>query len=133
MQKWLTVILIGTAALVLSCGHGQILESITLLPSGGFIFEGYLAAGQFKAIGNYAYPTQTKDITDQVLWQLDVANFGTITQTGLVTYTRTDGCGSGFVTATSYSDSQNPSAGTAVIGSALVEGVNAGNATKCAP
>lgn len=132
MRKWLTAILVGAAALILNCGHGQILESITLLPS-GFVFEGQYAAGQFKAIGNYAYPTETKDITDQVLWQLDVAYFGTVTQTGLVTYTRPDGCGSGYVTATAYTNPQNPSAGTSVIGSASVSGVNNGNTTKCAP
>ena len=133
MHKWLTVILVGAAALVLSCGHGQILESITLQPSGGFVFEGFGAAGQFTAVGNYAYPTESRDISNQVLWQIDIANFGTVTQTGLVTYTRTDGCGSGLVTATYYTNPNNHSDGSTIIGTAPVSGVNNGNTTICAP
>ena len=128
VQNWLKLILVcSVAAMVLSCGHGQILQSITVRPPGA-IFEGFEAAAQFTALGNYAYPTQTKDITNQVLWRLDAANFATVTQTGLVTYTRYDGCGGANLTATYYSNPNNPSAGTTVVGSAFLTGAKQGTA-----
>jgi hypothetical protein len=119
------------ALMVPSCGHDQQLVSIDVQPS-EFVFEGLGAQGQFTAIGSYIHPPQTKDITAQVIWKIDIANFATITQTGLVTSTRADGCGTGNVTATHYSNPSNPSAGTVIIGSATVRGVNDGS-SKCQP
>src|SRR5579862_196044 len=87
-----------------SCGSRQQLVSISLQPSGGFVFEGFGATGQFTAMGTYIHPPETKDITNEVVWSLDIENFATLTQAGLITYTRTDGCGSGDVTATHHSD-----------------------------
>ena len=132
-RKWLglsaaCVLLLQT----LSCSTGQQLVTITMQPSEGFIFEGFNAQGQFTALGNYTHPPETKDITNQVVWKLNIANFGTLTQTGQITYTRTDGCGSGEVTATFYSNPSNPPAGSAIVGTALVKGVNDGTAA-CAP
>jgi hypothetical protein len=119
------------AIMVPSCGHDQQLTSIEVRPS-AFVFEGPGAQGQFTAIGTYIHPPQTKDITNQVVWTIDVQNFATITQTGLVTSTRIDGCGSGNVTASHYSNPSNPSAGTVIAGSAAVKGVNDGKVT-CGP
>jgi hypothetical protein len=117
-----TLLLAAIALLNLSsCAHSQQLVGISLQPSGGFVFEGYNAAGQFTALGSYIHPPETKDITDKVVWSLDIANFGTVTN-GLVTYTRTDGCGSGQVTATF---TQND--GNVVVGSAPVSGANNSN------
>jgi len=130
--KWFKLALVCTLWITIpSCGHDQQLVSIAIQPS-GFVFEGFGAQGQFTALGTYIHPPQTKDITTQVLWKIDVANLATITQTGLVTSTRTDGCGSGDVTATHYNDPSNPSAGTAIIGTATIKGVNDGT-SKCAP
>lgn len=105
-----------------SCGSRQQLVSISLQPSNGFVFEGPGATGQFTAYGTYIHPPVTKDITDQVVWTIDIANFGTLTQTGKITYTRIDGCGSGQVTATFYSNPSDPTAGSLIAGSAPVKG-----------
>ena len=125
-RKWFSIIALIAAATLLfslpSCGFNQHLVSITLQPAGGFVFEGLNAQGQFTALGTYIHPPETKDITDSVVWSIDVANFGTLTQTGQITYTRTDGCGSGDVTATFYSNPSNPSAGSTVVASAPVKG-----------
>jgi hypothetical protein len=131
-RKWLAVAsLLATLCCVIglpSCGSRQQLVSITLQPSDGFVFEGLGATGQFTAYGTYIHPPVTKDISDQVTWSLDIANFATLTQTGLITYTRTDGCGSGQVTATHYSDPSDPTSGTLISGSAPVKGGNDGTA-----
>jgi hypothetical protein len=118
--------------LVPSCGHDQQLVSITLQPSGGFVFEGFGAQGQFTALGTYIHPPQTKDITNQLVWKIDIANFATLTQTGLVTYSRSDGCGNGNITATHYSNPATPTVGPIFFGTAPVKGVNDGTA-KCMP
>jgi hypothetical protein len=113
---------------LLSCARSQQLVSMALQPAGGFVFEGYNAQGQFTAYGTYIHPPETKDITDKVVWSIDISNFATLTQTGQITYTRTDGCGSGQVTATFNSNSSNPSAGSVVTASAPVSGPNNGSA-----
>jgi hypothetical protein len=126
MRKLFSFIVLIAAAIFFfslpSCGFNQHLVSIALQPTGGFVFEGLNAQGQFTAFGTYVHPPETKDITDKVVWSLNIGNFGTLTQTGQITYTRTDGCGSGTVTATFYSDPSNPSAGSAIVGSAPVKG-----------
>jgi hypothetical protein len=83
------------------------------------VFQGFGAAGQFTAYGNYIHPPETKDISTIVTWSINVANFGTVSSDGLVTYTRTDGCGSGQVTAT-----YNNSNGSVVAANASVSGAN---------
>lgn len=110
------------------CGSRQQLVAVAVQPSGGFVFEGPGATGQFTAIGTYVHPPVTKDITDQVVWSLDIQNFATLTQTGKITYTRTDGCGSGNVTATFFIHANDP-AGPEISGSAPVKGANDGSAT----
>jgi hypothetical protein len=126
--KWLSIVALVVGGFLLfslsSCARDQKLVSIAVQPSGGFVFEGFNAQGQFTALGTYIHPPETKDITDKVVWSLDIANFGTLTQTGQLTYTRTDGCGSGLVTATFNSNPANPSAGSVVQGSAPVKGGN---------
>jgi len=123
IRKWLGVSVLAVIAVVLlntsGCARDQKLESITLSPSGGFVFQGFGAAGQFTAYGNYIHPPETKDISAIVTWSLNIANFGTVSSDGLVTYTRTDGCGSGQVTAT-----YNNSDGSVVTANASVAGAN---------
>jgi Bacterial Ig-like domain (group 2) len=129
-RNWFMLIIVCAAALCLpSCGHDQQLVSITITPS-GFVFEGVGAQGQFTALGTYIHPPVTKDITNQVVWKIDVANLATITQTGLVTGLSV--CGSGDVTATHYSNPANPTAGTLIVGTATVKGVDDGT-PKCMP
>ena len=117
----------------LSCAREQQLVSITVNPSGGFVFGGLGAQGQFTALGTFIHPPETKDITNQVVWKLDVSNFADLTQSGLITYTRADGCGSGDVSATHSTDPNSTSTtGSVVVGSAPVKGVNDG-ADECKP
>jgi len=129
--KWFSgfAVLIAAVALlnVSSCARSQQLIGISLAPSGGFVFEGLNATGQFTAYGTYIHPPETKDITNKVVWSLDIANFATLTQTGLITYTRADGCGSGQVTATWNSKPGDPSAGSVLTASAPVSGPNNAN------
>jgi hypothetical protein len=131
-RTWFYVAALAVVAVLLlsllSCARDQQLVSITLQPAGGFVFEGFSAQGQFTALGTYIHPPETKDITNKVVWSLDIANFGTLTQTGQITYTRTDGCGSGDVTATFYRNPNHPGAGSVVTASAPVKGANDGTA-----
>ncbi len=126
IRKWFGFTALAVTALALlslsSCARDQKLVSITLQPSEGFVFEGFGATGQFTAYGSYIHPPETKDITNKVVWTINIQNFATITQTGLITYTRTDGCGSGDVTATFNSNPANPSAGSVITGMAPVKG-----------
>ena len=128
-RKWLGVVglvVVATAMLNTSgCAHAQKLVSINLSPAGGFVFGGYGATGTFTAYGTFIHPPETKDITDQVVWSIDIANFGTITQQGVITYQRYDGCGGGLVNATYNNPPGNPS-GSVIVGSAPVSGANQG-------
>ncbi len=129
-RKWFNIVaMVATATLLCassSCGFNQHLVSISLQPSAGFVFEGLNAQGQFTATGTYIHPPQTKDVTSQAAWTLNIANFGTLTQTGQITYTRTDGCGSGEVTATMNTDPSDPNSGSVISGTAPVSGGNNG-------
>lgn len=128
--KWVGLgVLLAVAVMMLnmpSCARQQTLESITLSPAGGFVFEGFGATGQFTAYGTFIHPPQTKDVTDKVVWSLDIQNFGSVNQQGVVTYTRSDGCGSGLVNAT-YNNPPGTPNGSVIVGSAPVSGQN--NAT----
>ena len=130
--KWSRMVVVAALAAgmvtSLSCAHEQKLESITLSPSGGFVFGGLNATGTFTAYGNFIHPPETKDVTAQVVWSIDIANFGTINQQGVITYGRTDGCGSGLVNATYNNPPGNPH-GSVMVGSAPVSGANQGTAT----
>ncbi len=130
-SKWYSfaALLVIAAGLlnVPSCARSQQLVSIAISPTGGFVFGGFGAQGQFTAAGTYIHPPETKDITDKVVWSLDIANFATLTQTGQITYTRNDGCGSGQVSATIYSKPNDPTAGNEISATAPVSGGNVGS------
>lgn len=132
--KWLgVVVLVALAAGMLntsSCAREQKLEAITLSPAGGFVFGGMNATGTFTAYGSFIHPPETKDVTSQVVWSIDIANFGTINQQGVITYQRSDGCGSGLVNATYNNPPGNPH-GSVIVGSAPVSGANATNTSLC--
>jgi hypothetical protein len=130
IRKALQLLLICSIPLFGSgCGTGQQLVSIQVTPS-GFVFEGVGAQGQFTALGTYIHPPETKDITNQVVWKIDVANLATLTQTGLVTALSV--CGSGDVTATYYRNPSNPTNTNVIVGTATVKGVDDGT-SKCMP
>lgn len=125
--KCLVVLLFASLSMVLSCAREEELVSIEVQPSGGFIFEGAGASGQLTALGHFIHPPRTKDITSQVTWRIDVANFATVSSTGFVTYDRADGCGSGDVIAThSIHPGSSSLSGPVVVGTTFLKGVNDG-------
>ena len=99
--KWFSIAgLCAVAGLFLSlsgCGRNQHLVSIAVVPPGPVTFQGVGASIQFKAIGTYIHPPETKDITTQVQWSIDSQNLATVSSTGFVTATSV--CGSGNVMA----------------------------------
>jgi threonine aldolase len=68
-----------------------------------------------------------RDFVSVVVWSVDVANFGTINQQGVITYQRNDGCGSGLVNAT-YNNPPGNANGSVIVGSAPVKGSQSGSA-----
>ena len=125
---------IGIAALcvsllaLLSCGNDQRLVSIVVSPQNVTITGVDCTTApcqptvQYKAIGFYNHGGKPKDITGQVIWTTDAP---TIIQfqsspAGLLAPTG-NGAGTNLgVTATVYSNSSNPSAGTLVFGTAVI-------------
>ncbi len=105
------------SCLSLSCGNKQELVSLQVTPA-QVNFQGFGAHSQMTAMGTYIHPPETKDITNAVTWATDVPGTVTVSQTGLVTAINV--CGSGQVTATSYSNPANPPSGSAIRGSADV-------------
>jgi hypothetical protein len=120
-RKWFGIAaLVASATLLLSlssCGHNQHLTSIQVLPT-SVTFGGVGAALQFKAIGTYNHPPETKDITASVHWSIDSQNLVSFSSTpGLVT--AINDCGSGNVMA-SMRDGSNDIFGTAFVTAAGV-------------
>ena len=127
IRKWFGISILAALAVSIlglsGCARDQKLTAISIQPVGGFVFEGLNASGQFTAYGTYIHPPQTKDITNQVTWTINVQNMATITSGGLITYTRTDLCGNGDVTATYNFD------GSVYTASAPVKGALDGTAS----
>ena len=89
-----------------SCAREQILFSIQVQPAletfGSTNTPVSADAGlqvQLRALGSYAHPPVTKDITDQVAWDSNTPGIATVTSTGLLTATGQD-CGNALVSAT---------------------------------
>jgi hypothetical protein len=128
MRTWISAILLcSAAAAVLSCGHGQILNSITVQPqtqtfgnSTTPVDEDKGLQVQLMAVGNYLYPPGTKDLTNAVTWTSNTPQMVTVNSTGLLTATG-ETCGSAVVTATT------PASGSG--SNAIVIGSMAANVT----
>jgi hypothetical protein len=113
--KGLLLILMMVVVLFIpSCGHDQTLESISVSPA-TVTYQGIGASAQYTALGSYIHPPETKDITNQVVWSVDIGNALNLTSTGSATAINT--CGIGQVTATFYSNAADHSKGTVVVGS----------------
>lgn len=132
-RKWFSIAaLVASATLLLSlssCGHNQQLVSIAVTPS-PVVFEGVGAQVQFTALGTYIHPPETKDITSQVQWRIDISFLAIINKAGLATATGV--CGAGNAIASLYSDPSNASNGSVVVGMAAISGIDQGTA-KCQP
>jgi hypothetical protein len=117
--RWVVVTWTLLAVLFLpSCGFKRQLVSITLIPNGANI-NGTGVQVQFKAVGNYIHPPDSRDITTSVAWLSAAPQIVSIdAATGLAT--SGDGCGSGIpITATAHSDPHDSSSGI-VVGTATV-------------
>jgi hypothetical protein len=104
-----------------SCAREQQLVSIAVTPQNTIITGAGLEL-QFTAIGTYIHPPETKDLTTTAVWKSEadqIISFSTPDKPGLATSGL--GCGTNIgISAIMYSNPQNPSAGTAVVGSATV-------------
>ena len=106
---------------IFGCAHEQQLTSITVTPSNTAI-TGQGLELQFTALGHYIHPPESKDITNTVIWKSQaeqIISFITPDKPGLAT--SGFGCGTNIgISAVVYSNPNNPSSGTAVIGTATV-------------
>ncbi|MFZ0774786.1 MAG: hypothetical protein WCA49_24560 [Candidatus Sulfotelmatobacter sp.] len=131
-RKWFNIAaLIAAATLsfnLSSCGFNQHLVSIQVTPN-PVVFEGIGAQVQFTALGTYIHPPETKDITSQVQWRIDISYLATINSSGVAVATGL--CGAGNAIATVYSDPSNPSSGSVVEGSAAISGADQANTSIC--
>ena len=118
LQRVLALSAVVLAIILLpSCGNKEQLVSITVTPSEA-TFLGLGAQVQLTATGNFIYPSGTKDLTSVVSWSTDSPTVMTVSKTGLVTGINV--CGSGNAIATAFSNPANPSAGSAIRGSAHI-------------
>jgi hypothetical protein len=85
-RNWFNLLLICSAALFIpSCGTGQQLVGIQVTPA-TVVFGSADPAlfAQLTAIGSYAHPPATKDITNQVTWTSNIVEVAQVTSTGKV-------------------------------------------------
>jgi len=115
--RFLVVAWTMLAVLVLpSCGFKRQLVSITVIP-GTVTIGGSDLTVQFKAVGNYIHPPDSRDITTSVVWQSAATEVVSISATGLATSGNV--CGTNItITATGHHDPHDSSSGV-VIGTAL--------------
>jgi len=100
-----------------NCGFKRQLVSITVVPN-TVTMAGPGLELQFKAVGNYIHPPDSRDITSSVAWQSAAPQVVSINATGLATSGIL--CGTTIaITATSHSDPHDSSSGI-IVGIAAV-------------
>jgi hypothetical protein len=100
MRKTGWLLLMAVLALFpLGCGHPTTMVGLTVTPSGAGVV-GIAGGGQvqFKALGQFVHPSETRDVTNQVAWSSVVTQVVTVNQQGLATSGTT--CGVSTITAT---------------------------------
>lgn len=100
-----------------SCGFKRKLVSITVTPDGANI-TGSGVQVQFKAVGNYIHPPDSRDITESAVWASDAPQVISIDTHGLATSGTVCGTDIG-ITATAHSDPHDSGSGI-VIGTATI-------------
>ncbi|MBZ5658429.1 MAG: hypothetical protein LAO56_24515 [Acidobacteriia bacterium] len=114
------VVAVGTILALLllpSCGFKRKLVSITVIPDTVTI-TGSGVDLQFKAVGNYIHPPDSRDITTSVVWQSAAPEVVSVNAAGLATSGTV--CGTTItITATGHSDPHDSSSGI-VVGTAAV-------------
>src|SRR3977135_4176950 len=89
--RWIVGVGMLLAVLALpGCGFKRKLVSISIIPNAANI-TGVGVKVQFKAVGNYVHPPDSRDITNSVVWESAAPQIVTIDQTGLAT--SQNGCG----------------------------------------
>jgi hypothetical protein len=95
---WALVVAI-VLAFPLGCGHPTTMVGLTVTPTtAGVVGEGVAGQIQFKALGQFVHPTETRDVTNQVAWSSAIPNVVTVNQQGLATSGLA--CGVSTITAT---------------------------------
>lgn len=77
-----TVLALGAALSLPSCGHDEKLVSIAVTPTTAIYPSPDSSAVDFRAYGTYIHPPSTKDISGQVTWTTDVTELLTFTYGG---------------------------------------------------
>ena len=116
--RLVVVVWIILALLVLpGCGFKRKLISITVIPT-PVTLVGPGVDIQFKAVGNYIHPPDSRDITNLVVWESAAPQVVSVDATGLATSGVV--CGTNItITATAHSDPHDNSSGL-VIGAAAI-------------
>ena len=106
---------IATALMVGSCGAKRRLVSITVSPD-NVTFGGAGLEVDYKALGNYENPTESRDITNSVFWQSAAPEVISIDPNTGKAFSGA-ACGANItITATQYAN-QAAHTGAAVVGS----------------
>ena len=112
------LVVVGAMLSLPSCGHDQKLVSVTVSPSAATI-AGPGIEVDFKAVGTYIHPPESRDITTSVVWTSAAPQVvSIISNTGVATSGAF--CGTNItITATAFSNPQSQS-GSVVVGTAGV-------------
>lgn len=93
-----TMMVLGAALSLPSCGHSQKLVSLQISPSSyTFLFPVPSDSEQYTALATYIHPPATKDVTSQATWSVD--NEVVTVKGGLVSPANTTGCGGVTISA----------------------------------
>jgi hypothetical protein len=92
-----TLVAVGAALSLPSCGHDRKLTGLTIQPQ-SFTFLAPSGSEQYHAYATYIHPPSTVDVTSQATWAVD-DNVVTISD-GVATPNASLGCGGGTISAT---------------------------------
>jgi hypothetical protein len=110
------VIVLTWLLAIFGCGHDQHLDSISISPNNVTINGAGLDL-HYTALGHYSHPPNTKDITDQLLWESSAPQIITVDQNGVATSGL--GCGTNLqITATS--SPRTPKSDSVIVGRVTV-------------
>ena len=119
---------ISALLLLPGCGFKRQLVAISIIPNTVNI-TGPGINLQFKAVGTYIHPPDTRDITNSVAWESAAPEVVSITSGGLATSGSV--CGTNItITATGHSDPHDSSSGL-ILGTAAVSVLQVPNTNIC--
>jgi len=126
---WVLVVAI-VLAFPFGCGHPTEMVSLTVSPiSAGVVGVGVNGQIQFKALGQFIHPAETRDVTNQVSWSSAIQDVVAVNQQGLATSGAA--CGVSTITATASQPLIGPiGPGAIITGTASFTVANPAN-TSC--